>query len=87
MSLFKEAIQQLYLESDAPAILVKRELEQFFKKKKDEFVNKNAAKALLKKIKDEDDDIKLISLVGKFFSFLEVPEFHEDFINKIMGLL
>ena len=87
MAKFTDIIHSLIKESDEPAVLVMHELETFLKKHKKDFDNVAEAKKTLKDIAKETDDIKLISLVGKFFGYLETPDFHEEFINHIMGLL
>jgi hypothetical protein len=73
-------------DEDVPSV-VKTDLDLFLKKHKDEFKNIPTAKKILKNLANEDDDIKIINLVGKFFGLLENPDVHEEFINKIMGLL
>lgn len=87
MSKFDKVISSVLTEQEDSHVMVKRDIEAFFKKFKKDFRSPMQAKKLSSVINEEDDDVVLISLVSKFFELLNNPEEHEEFINKTLGLL
>tara|TARA_R110002020_G_scaffold148509_4_gene324358 strand:- start:44 stop:313 length:270 start_codon:yes stop_codon:yes gene_type:complete len=89
MSKFDSVVRKFLPESEESAVMVRRELEQFYKSNKKDFIKNSSSdvKKTLSDIKKENDDVKLINLVSSFFGYLDIPDLHEEFIDHIMGML